>query len=142
MSEAKSGNNVKVHYTGKLKDGTVFDSSKDRDPLEFKLGDGNMIPGFEKAITGMNTGDTVTAEIPADEAYGQRRTDLVVEVPMEKVPNDITPEVGQKLTIKQPDGNQIPVVITETKTDAIVLDANHPLAGKDLVFEIELLDIK
>lgn len=142
MSEAKSGNNVKVHYTGKLKDGTVFDSSKDRDPLEFKLGDGNMIPGFEKAITGMNTGDTVTAEIPADEAYGERRTDLVVEVPMEKVPNDITPEVGQKLTIKQPDGNQIPVVITETKSDSIVLDANHPLAGKDLVFEIELLDIK
>ena len=110
--------------------------------MEFELGKGNMIPGFEKAVEGMKEGDKVTAEIPAEEGYGDRRDDLVVEVPNSKVPENITPEVGQKLSIKQPDGNQIPVVVTEKKSDSIILDANHPLAGKDLVFEIELLDVK
>ena len=142
MAEAKKGNSVKVHYTGKLKDGTIFDSSVNREPLEFELGKGNMIPGFEKAVEGMKEGDKVTAEIPAQEGYGDRRDDLVVEVPNSKVPENITPEVGQKLSIKQPDGNQIPVVVTEKRDDSIILDANHPLAGKDLVFEIELLDVK
>lgn len=142
MTEARKGNAVKVHYTGKLKDGTVFDSSREREPLQFTLGEGKMIPGFEKAVEGMKSGDKVTAEIPSKDAYGDRRDDLVVEVEKEKVPDNIKPEVGQQLSIKQPNGDQIPVVVTETKQQSIVLDANHPLAGKDLVFEIELMDVQ
>lgn len=142
MTEARKGNAVKVHYTGKLKDGTVFDSSMEREPLQFTLGEGKMIPGFEQAVEGMKTGDKVTTEIPSKDAYGDRRDDLVVEVEKEKVPDNINPEVGQQLSIKQPNGSQIPVVVTETKPESIVLDANHPLAGKDLIFEIELVDVQ
>jgi peptidylprolyl isomerase len=141
MTEARKGNAVKVHYTGKLKDGTVFDSSLERDPLQFTLGEGKMIPGFEKAVEGMKTGDKVTTEIPSQEAYGDRRDDLVVEIEKEKVPDNIEPKVGQQLSIKQPNGSQIPVVVTETKPESVILDANHPLAGKDLLFEIELVDV-
>ncbi|MGK7396711.1 MAG: FKBP-type peptidyl-prolyl cis-trans isomerase [Candidatus Cyclobacteriaceae bacterium M3_2C_046] len=141
MTEARKGNTVKVHYTGRLNDGTVFDSSVNKEPLSFKLGEGNMIPGFEKAVEGLKEGEKVTANIDSQEAYGERRDDLLVEVPRQNVPESITPEVGQQLSIKQPDGNTIPVVVTETKPESIVLDANHPLAGKDLIFDIEVVQV-
>jgi peptidylprolyl isomerase len=141
MTEAKKGDTVKVHYTGKLEDGTVFDSSVDKDPLEFTLGKGNMIAGFEKAVLGMEIGDSRSAKIPYQDAYGERRDDMLVEVPKSKVPDEIKPEVGLQLSIKQHDGSDVPVVITEVDEEKIVLDANHPLAGKDLIFDIELVEI-
>lgn len=143
MTVAKSGNTVKVHYTGKLKDGTVFDSSLQRnEPLEFTLGQGNMIAGFEKAVDGMKVGDSTVADIPVGEAYGEVREDMILEVPKKDVPENITPEVGQRLAVQQKDGQSIPVTIAKVSEESITLDANHPLAGKDLVFEIELLEIK
>jgi peptidylprolyl isomerase len=141
MTEAKKGDTVKVHYTGKLEDGTIFDSSIDREPLEFKIGNGNMIPGFEKAVLGMELGDSKTANIPYQEAYGEKRKEMVVEVPKAQVPDDITPEVGLQLSIEQQDGGPIPVVISEVSDEVIILDANHPLAGKNLIFDIELVEI-
>ncbi|MBL3657976.1 FKBP-type peptidyl-prolyl cis-trans isomerase [Fulvivirga sediminis] len=141
MSEAKKGDRVKVHYTGKLKDGSVFDSSKDREPLEFEIGSGMMIAGFDKAVTGMKVGDNKTADIPADEGYGQRNTEMVVEVPKAQLPADLNPEVGQQLAMQQPNGQSIPVLVTKVETETIEIDANHPLAGKDLVFDIELVSI-
>jgi peptidylprolyl isomerase len=142
MAEAKNGDTVKVHYTGKLEDGTVFDSSVERTPLEFTLGEGNMIAGFEKAVLGMEIGDSKSAKIPFQEAYGERRDEMLVEVPKAQIPEDIKPEVGQQLSIKQQDGSAVPVVVTEVDQDKIILDANHPLAGKDLIFDIELMEIK
>ncbi|MFP4089616.1 MAG: peptidylprolyl isomerase [Cyclobacteriaceae bacterium] len=143
MTVAQSGNTVKVHYTGKLKDGTVFDSSLQRnEPLEFTLGQGNMIAGFEKAVTGMGVGDTKVADIPVNEGYGERREDMILEVPRQDVPENISPEVGQRLAVQQKDGSSIPVTVTDITDKSITLDANHPLAGKDLVFEIELLEVK
>ncbi len=141
MTEAKKRDTVKVHYTGKLEDGTIFDSSIDREPLEFKIGNGNMIPGFEKAVLGMELGDSKTANIPYQEAYGEKRKEMVVEVPKAQVPDDITPEVGLQLSIEQQDGGPIPVVISEVSDEVIILDANHPLAGKNLIFDIELVEI-
>ncbi len=144
MTVAESGNTVKVHYTGKLKeDGTVFDSSLQRnEPLEFTLGQGSMIPGFESAVSGMKVGDTKVADIPVDNAYGERREDMVLEVPKKDVPENISPEVGQRLAVQQKDGQSIPVTVTQITDNSITLDANHPLADKDLVFEIELLEVK
>ena len=141
MTEAKKGDKVKVHYTGKLEDGSVFDSSVEREPLEFTIGNGNMIAGFEKAVLGMEKGDSKSARIPYQEAYGERREDMMVEVPKSQIPQDLNPEVGQQLSIKQQDGSAVPVVVTEVEQDKIVLDANHPLAGKDLIFDIELVEI-
>ena len=141
MSQAKQGDTVKVHYTGKLQDGNVFDSSVNREPLQFTLGAGNMIPGFEQAVQGMNVGDKKTAEIPSEQAYGEKREDMIISVPRENVPGDIQPEVGQQLAIQQQGGQQVPVTVTEVTEEKVVLDANHPLAGKDLVFEIELVEI-
>lgn len=144
MNTAENGNTVKVHYTGKLKeDGTVFDSSLQRnEPLEFTIGQGNMIPGFEKAVSGMKEGDTKVADIPVASAYGERREDMVLQVPKKDVPENIDPEVGQRLAVQQKDGESIPVTITSVSEEGITLDANHPLAGKDLIFEIELLEVK
>jgi peptidylprolyl isomerase len=142
MSQAKQGDTVKVHYTGKLKDGSVFDSSANREPLEFTLGAGNMIPGFEQAVVGMDAGEKKTTEIPVDQAYGQKREDMIISVPRENVPGDIQPEVGQQLAIQQQGGQQVPVTVTEVTEDKVVLDANHPLAGQDLVFEIEVVEVK
>ncbi|CAN5270980.1 peptidylprolyl isomerase [soil metagenome] len=141
MAEAKKGDTVKVHYTGKLEDGSIFDSSVERDPLEFTLGKGNMIAGFEKAVLGMEKGDSKSAKIPYQEAYGERREDMMVEIPKNQIPNDLKPEVGQQLSIKQQEGTDVPVVVTKVSRDNIVLDANHPLAGKDLIFDIELVEI-
>ncbi|MFQ3213312.1 MAG: peptidylprolyl isomerase [Marivirga sp.] len=141
MSTAKKGDKVKVHYTGKLTDGTVFDSSLEREPIEFELGAGQMIAGFDKAVDGMAIGDKKVAEIPSTEAYGEKRDDMMVPVPNDKVPEDIKPEVGMQLSMQQPDGQALPVIIAEINEENIILDANHPLAGKDLNFEIELVSI-
>lgn len=141
MEVAKKGNRVKVHYTGKLQDGTIFDSSIEREPLEFVVGDGNMIKGFDKAVEGMQKGETVTANIPSSEAYGERRADMMVDVPIDQVPENINPTVGQQLSIQQANGQAMPVVVTAVSEDKITLDANHPLAGKDLTFEINLVEI-
>jgi peptidylprolyl isomerase len=142
MSEAKNGNQVKVHYTGKLKDGSVFDSSEGRDPLEFTMGAGQMIPGFEKAVMGMKVGDKVTTDIPCQEAYGEHSEQMVISVEKSNIPNEIKPEVGLQLSIQQQDGSSVPVVVTEVNENDIKLDGNHPLAGKDLIFDIELVSVK
>ena len=141
MSQAKEGDKVKVHYTGKLEDGTVFDTSENRPPLEFEIGKGNVIPGFEQGVVGMELNDKKTVTIPADSAYGQRRDELSVEVSKGDFPPDIDPNIGQQLQIKRPDGNVIDVTITNVDGDKVTLDANHPLAGKTLVFDIELVEI-
>jgi len=141
LATIKEGDTVKVHYTGKIADGTVFDSSKEREPLEFTIGEGKLIPGFEKAVVGMSVGDSNTVTIPSDEAYGEKRDDMVVDVEKTQIPEDISPEVGQQLQIQQKDGGAIPVVITDVTDENVKLDANHPLAGQDLTFEIEVVEV-
>lgn len=141
MSKAKNGNTVKVHYTGTLEDGSIFDTSREREPLEFKLGEGQLIPGFEKAVETLNVGESTSVNIPAAEAYGEPRTEMVVTIPKEQLSQDIQAEVGMQLQVNQPDGSAIPVRIAEVGDTEITLDANHPLAGKDLKFEIELVEI-
>lgn len=141
MPKAKAGDNVKVHYTGKLTDGTVFDSSEGRDPLEFEIGAGMMIKGFDAAVEGMEVGDKVTKEIVAEEAYGEARQDLVFDVPKSNLPEDLKPEVGQQLAMTQPNGQQVPVTVAKVEDEKVIIDANHQLAGKDLVFDIELVEI-
>jgi peptidylprolyl isomerase len=142
MSEAQEGNTVKVHYTGSLEDGTVFDSSEGRDPLEFKVGEQRVIPGFEKAVVGMTPGEKKQEKIPADEAYGPHREDMVLEVERTQLPENIVPEVGLQLQMTTTDGRQVPVKITDVDESKIKLDANHPLAGKDLIFDLELVEVK
>jgi FKBP-type peptidyl-prolyl cis-trans isomerase 2 len=139
---AKNGDTVQVHYTGKLKDGTVFDSSVGREPLEFKLGAGQMIPGFEKAVLGMKVGEKKTVTIPVNEAYGPRRADRMLEVPREELPKDITVRVGEELGMMQPNGKIAMVIISSVSDNTVTIDTNHFLAGKDLTFEIELVTIK
>ncbi len=140
-AQAKNGDTVQVQYTGKLADGTVFDTSVGRQPLEFKLGTGQLIPGFEKAVLGMKVGEKKTVTISANEAYGPRRDDMIVEVPREKLPSGMTPKVGQYLQMERPDGGTMVVTITNVGDKTVTIDANHPLAGKDLTFEIELVKI-
>jgi peptidylprolyl isomerase len=139
---AKGGDTVKVHYTGKLEDGTIFDSSRDRGPFELTIGSGNAIPGFENSIVGMAIGDTKTITITPKEAYGPRRDELVMTVSKDEFPPNITPSVGQQLQMKHPSGNIVSVTITDVMQDSVTFDANHPLAGKTLIFEIELIEIK
>jgi len=141
MTQAKLNDKVSVHYTGKLDDGTVFDSSVQREPLEFTVGEGQVIPGFENAVVGMETGDSKTVRIPADEAYGQRRDDMLIEVERDQFPPHIEPEVGQQLQVRQANGQPVVVSVAEVSDDNVTLDANHPLAGQDLTFEIELVHI-
>jgi peptidylprolyl isomerase len=141
MSQAKDGDTVKVHYTGTLGDGTIFDSSDGGDPLEFTLGDGGVIPGFEDAVRGMNVGETKTTTIPADEAYGPRESGAVLHVSRAQLPAGMEPEVGQQLGLEHPSGGMIPAVITGVDDESITIDANHPLAGEDLTFEIRLVEI-
>jgi peptidylprolyl isomerase len=140
MTPAKKGDTVKVHYTGKLADGTVFDSSQGREPLEFTIGKGQVIPGFEEAVTGMSPGETKTAAIPKDKAYGDRHEEMVMEVPRDQIPADIEPAVGQKLQVGMQAGQPVMVTVTKVTESGIELDANPPLAGKDLVFDIELVE--
>jgi peptidylprolyl isomerase len=139
--QAKNGDVVQVNYTGKLEDGTIFDSSEGREPLEFTLGADQMIPGFEKAILGMKVGETKTFTIPAKEAYGNHRDDLVMEIPRAELPENLNPQVGQQLQSTRSDGMIIVVTVIEVSDTKITVDANHPLAGKDLTFEVELVSI-
>ena len=138
---AKANDKVKVHYKGTLSNGEVFDSSEGREPLEFTLGTGQIIPGFEKGIIGMQVDESKTINIPAAEAYGEPREELKQEVQKAQLPPEIQPEVGLQLISRAPDGREIPLVVTEVKEDSIIVDSNHPLAGKDLTFEITLLSI-
>lgn len=141
MTQAKNGDTVKIHYTGTLSDGTVFDSSEGRDPLSFTIGSGQVIPGFEEAVTGMAVDEKKNVTIPSEKAYGPRNDELLINVPRDQVPPDIDPEEGQRLQMQGPQNQPIMVVITEVTEEHIILDANPPLAGKDLTFDIELVEI-
>ena len=132
---------VKVHYTGKLDDGTVFDSSTGREPLQFTVGEHEVIPGFEEAVVGMNQSESKTVKVPADAAYGPRFDEMVLKVDRSRLPQDFEPQVGQQLQMKRSDGHTIIVTVSEVSESDVALDANHPLAGKDLVFDIELVEI-
>ncbi|HET8810068.1 MAG TPA: peptidylprolyl isomerase [Flavobacteriaceae bacterium] len=142
MSQVKQNDTVKVHYTGKLADGQVFDSSLEREPIEFTLGQGQLIPGFEKGVIDMKVNEKKTVTIPCDEAYGEVNDSLFQEVKKEQLPPEIKPEVGMGLVSKNPDGTERQLRVAEVKEDAIVVDANHPLAGKELIFDLEVVEIK
>jgi len=141
MSEAKTGDTVRIHYTGKLTDGSEFDSSAGRDPLEFTVGAGQIIPGLDREIAGMAVGDTKTVNITAAEAYGQRNPEAVQEVPRSAMPAEIELAVGKRLHATTADGGQMIVTIAAVSEETVTMDANHPLAGEDLVFEVELVEI-
>lgn len=140
MAQAKSGDTVRVHYTGRLEDGSVFDSSEGREPLEFVLGAQQVIPGFEAAVDGLSPGEERSVSIPADRAYGPRREEMVLTVGRDQFPDEIRPEVGQQLQMSQ-DGQVAIVTITGVSDAEVTLDANHPLAGKDLLFDVQLVEI-
>ncbi len=140
MAEVRKGDNVKVHYKGTLADGTVFDSSEGREPLEFVVGSGQVIQGFDEALVGMSTGESKVVDIPVDKAYGQRRDEMVMVVPMDQVPPDLNAEVGMRLEMGGANGEIVRVVVTEISEENITLDANPPLAGQDLTFAIELVE--
>ena len=141
MAEVKSGDVVKVHYTGKLANGEQFDSSIGKDPLEFTVGAGQMIAGFDAALPGMKVGDKKTTNIVAKDGYGEIDETAIIEFPKENVPTDMKLEIGQQLTLSDEQGQPFPVVVKEVKDDIVILDANHFLAGKELVFDIELVEI-
>ena len=136
----ETGKVVAVHYTGKLSDGEMFDTSEGRDPLKFQVGSGQIIPGFEQAIMGKNIGEKVTVNIPADDAYGQIREDLIVSVPKTQMPGDV--QVGQPLQAQGDNGQTINVIVKEVSEENVMIDGNHPLAGKELVFDIEVVEIE
>lgn len=142
MSQVKENDTVKVHYTGKLADGQVFDTSEGKEPIEFTLGQGQLIPGFEKGLLDMKLNEKKTVNIPKEEAYGEPRAELVQEVEKSQLPEEIKPEVGMGLVSKTPDGQEMNLVVSEVKEDTIVVDGNHPLAGKDLIFDLEVVEIK
>ncbi len=141
MSVASKGDAVKVHYTGKLNDGTVFDSSANREPLQFTLGDGNMIKGFDAAVQGMEIGQEKSVTIPSAEAYGEKRDDMMLDIPLTQVPPHIKPEIGMELSLQNQQGQPVPVRVVGVEEEKIILDANHPLAGQDLIFDITLVEI-
>lgn len=138
---AVNGDTVQVHYTGSLGDGSVFDSSEGGSPLDFTVGSGQVIPGFDKAVTGMNIGEKKTFTIPAEEAYGEHDPRMVQDVPRTELPPEMTLEIGMQLSASSPDGRELRLVITEISDETVRLDANHPLAGEDLTFAIELVAI-
>jgi len=141
LSEAKNGDKVHVHYTGKLEDGTVFDSSQGGDPLEFTIGEGRIIPGVEEALVGMKAGDNKTVSIPSEKGYGPRHEQLLFRVPKDRLPEGMEPEVGQRYELTQEGGAKALVTVTGIENDEVVLDGNHPLAGKTMVFDLELVSI-
>lgn len=141
MKQVKEGDTVKVHYTGKMDDGNVFDSSLNRDPLEFKIGEGNIIPGFEKGVVGMEVGATKTLTLPSEEAYGPRLKELEISVNKTELPQGLDPSVGQQLQIQTPDGGVGSVIVKKVEEETITIDANHPLAGETLTFDIEVMEI-
>lgn len=141
MQQAQQGDKVKVHYHGKLRSGETFDSSQGREPLEFTVGEGQVIRGFEEGIKGMQPGDKKTVEIAVGDAYGEKSQEMIVEFPKNQFPPDMNPEVGQQLMMSNGEGQSFPVTVTEVREESVVLDANHPLAGQDLIFDIELVEI-
>lgn len=141
MSKVKEGDTVKVHYTGKFEDGTEFDSTRDRDPISFTIGEGKMIEGFEHAVKDMEVGKEETISIPSKEAYGPYRDELVIEIKPDQLPEDLNPVVGDRLRVKRKDGGTADVTVTDVTPEKVSLDANHPLAGKTLVFDMEVVDV-
>ncbi len=141
MAQAKQGDTVQVHYTGKLEDGTVFDTSRERHPLRFTLGNGQVIAGFEQAVVGMNVGETKTTVIPVEQAYGPRRDDMVVTMSRENLPPNTALAVGQRIEITQADDQAFLATVTSVSEANVTVDANHPLAGKALTFDLELVGI-
>ena len=141
MTQVKPGDTVRIHYTGTLADGTTFDSSEGRDPLEFAVGSGQIIPGLDAALPGMAVGEKKTVEVPADRAYGQPDPSARQAVPRAEIPADIPLDPGTQLQVQTPQGQVMPVTVVEVTEEQVVLDANHPLAGKDLTFAIELVGI-
>ncbi|MEW6112134.1 MAG: FKBP-type peptidyl-prolyl cis-trans isomerase [Thermodesulfobacteriota bacterium] len=141
MTQAKQGDTVRVHYTGTLADGSVFETSEGRAPLEFTIGEGKVIAGFEKAVIGMSPGESRDATMCSEDAYGIHREDMVIVVDRHHVPADVNPEVGLQLYLKHESGNSFPVMVTAVSEESVTLDANHPLAGKDLTFHIVLVEI-
>jgi len=141
MTQAKSGDTVRIHYTGTLQDGAVFDSSEGRDPLEFQLGSGQVIPGFDDGVTGMTVGEKKTIEIPCDQAYGAINPQAMQNVPRAEIPDHIPLDLGTQLQVQAGNGQTMMVVVANVTEDTVTLDANHPLAGKDLTFALELVEI-
>jgi peptidylprolyl isomerase len=141
MAQAKDGNTVKIHYTGKLENGEIFDSSAGREPLQFTIGAGQVIPGFEQGAVGMNPGESKTIKIPADKAYGPHRKEMVITVDRKEFPETFELKIGQQLQIPQGGGGVIAATVTDISESNVTLDANHSLAGKDLTFDIELVEI-
>ena len=141
MAQAEAGDRVKINFTGKLEDGMVFANTADSEPLEFQLGEGNIIPGVEKAVEGMNVGESKTVKVPPEQSYGQRRDELVEEVGRDKFPKDVEPQVGQKFEVPQQEGQPMVVRVVDVSEQTVTLDGNHPLAGRDLTFELELIEI-
>ncbi|OAD40690.1 FKBP-type peptidyl-prolyl cis-trans isomerase [Polaribacter atrinae] len=141
MSQVKENNTVKVHYTGKLTDGQIFDTSEGKEPIEFTLGEGKLIPGFEKGLIDMKVSEKKTITIAKEEAYGEVNEQLIQEVNKSDLPQDMEPQVGMGLVSKSPDGREMNLMVVEVKDESIVIDGNHPLAGKDLVFDLEVVEI-
>jgi len=141
MAKAKKGDKVQVHYKGYLKDGKIFDSSEGKPPLDVTLGSGTVIPGFDAALTGMEVGEKKTVTIPMDQAYGQHNAEMVMQMPKSQVPSDLDPEIGQKLQVGGTGGEVMMVEVLDVTDEFVVLDANPPLAGKDLTFDLELVAI-
>ncbi len=141
MAQAKTGDQVKVHFTGKLDDGTVFATSAEAGPIEFALGDGNVLPAIEQAVAGMQPGETKTVHIPSDQAYGPSHSELKQEILKDDLPDDLDPQVGQQLRVDQPDGEPVIVSVADVSDTTVTLDGNHPLAGEDLTFDLELVDV-
>ena len=141
MAQSKKGDTVQVHYTGTLADETVFDSSEGKDPLEVKLGSGTVIPGFDVALTGMEVGEKKTVTIPYEQAYGPHNAEMVMQIPITQVPEDMSPEIGDKMQVGGAEGEVMTVTVLDITDDFIVLDANPPLAGQNLTFALELIAI-
>ncbi len=141
MAQAKRGNTVKVHYVGTFEDGTVFDTSKEKGPLPFTIGEGEVIPGFEAAVIGMEPGESKKIVLSAEDAYGPRHEEMVLVVDREHLPEGLDPQVGQQYQIPQSEGQSIIVTVTEASESSVTLDGNHPLAGRELTFEIELIEV-
>ncbi len=141
MQQVQNGDKIKVHYHGKLRSGETFDSSNGREPLEFTVGSGQVIKGFDEGVKGMKVGDKKTVEIAVGDAYGEKQQEMMIEFPKEQFPADMNPEVGMQLMMSNGSGQNFPVTVAEVKEDSVILDANHPLAGQDLIFDLELVEI-